>query len=79
LGPEGDGVGAEAPVLLFARLAGGKKSAYVLLGRLEAAAVDWTAAHGGGEVAWRLVDVDAARARGGRTVAALLEAGGLDV
>jgi hypothetical protein len=81
LGSDGDGSpssSSDTPVLLFARLTGGRKSAYTCLGRLEAATVDWDAAHGGGEVAWRLVDVDAAWRRGGRAVAALLEAGGLD-
>jgi len=70
------------PVLLFARLtgvgkSGSSKGAYTCLGRLAAASVDWEAACGGGEVAWRLVDVAASRRRGGQAVASILAAGGL--
>jgi hypothetical protein len=84
LGPDGDGGASDTPVLLFARLtgggggSGGRRSPYTCLGRLEVASVDWAAAHGAGEVAWRLVDVAEARRRGGRPVAALLAAGGLE-
>jgi len=73
-------LGPGTPVLLFARLTGtarrGGKGAYVALGRLTPARVDWEAAGGGGEVSWRLVDEAGVRARGGAWVAAIFEAGG---